>query len=203
MRARRRHQPMDRAEDATVRGNLHRQVFVKLAAILLAVAAASVGLLPVYLLDRGRSGAGPADPPWAMPPLAAKAVGGGSWARETSVAAAPAAFIYVDRECFHCKAELERWETLVREFDFDSHVWVVASPESEMDESTWVPPSLRSQTIHDLDGSIRTQLGVRAVPTTFWIDAADTVRIVRVGQSGRHELMDNILTIMKKPGEGE
>ena len=194
MRTRRRRPPGIQSEDATARGHLDRPVLLKLAAILLAVAAASIGLLPVLLLDGGPKGAGPGTTSWPMPPLTARTVGGGGWVRETNDAA-PAAFIYVDRECVHCKAEMERWQTLAPEFDFTPHVWVVASPGSEMDEVRWVPPSLRRQTIHDSDGSIRARLGVRAVPTTFWVDASDTVRIVQVGQSSRQVLMDNILTI--------
>lgn len=194
MHARHRDRAGDQPENKAAHGQPGGQVFVRLAAILLIVAAASVALLPVYLPDRGRKGAGPRPTSWAMPPLAARAVGGGGWTWD-AIAAAPVALIYVDRKCFHCKAEMERWEALARELDFDSHVWVVASPESEMDEARWVPPSLRGRTVHDVDGSVRAQLGVRAVPTTFWVDAADTVRIVKVGQSGRQMLMDNVLTI--------
>ena len=194
MRARHRDRAGDQPADKAAHGQPGRQVLVGLAAVLLVVAAASVALLPVYLPDRGRKGAGPWPSSWAMPPLTARAVGGGGWTWE-AIAAAPVAFIYVDRECFHCKAEMERWEALAPELDFDSHLWVVASPESEMDEARWVPPSLRRRTVHDVDGSVRAQLGVRAVPTTFWVDAADTVRIVQVGQSSRQVLMDNVLII--------
>lgn len=195
IRARNRHQQRDQPEAATAHGRVGGRAFVKLPAILVALAAASVALLPGILLDRDRRVREPRAPSWAMPPLAAIAVGGGGWAWETNAGVAPVTFIYVDRECLHCKAEMERWETLAPEFDFDSHLWVVASPGSEMDEARWVPPLLRGQTIHDTDGSIRAQLGVRAVPTTFWVDATDTVRIVQVGQSSRQVLMDNILTI--------
>ena len=193
MRARRRCRLENEPGDATVHDHAGGQVFVKLAATLLAVAAASVALLPVLLLDGGRREAAPQAASWAMPPLAAKTVGGGTWTRQTD--ARPAAFIYVDRECLHCKAEMERWERLAAELDFADRVWVVASPGSEMDEARWVPSSLRGRTLHDVDGSMRAQLGVHAVPTTFWVDGADTVRIVQVGQSSSQVLIDNILTV--------
>ncbi len=130
-----------------------------------------------------------------MPPLAARAARGGSWSWVTEASGGPAALIYVDRECPHCKAELRRWEMLAREFDFVSRVWVIASPESEMNEAHWVSPSLRGRTVQDFDGSVRALLGVNAVPATFWVDATDTVRIVQIGQSSKQRLIDNILTI--------
>ncbi len=197
MSTRRPSLPANPPEDAAASGVRRRRVLAKLAAVVLAVAAITVGLLPGHLLDRSRSGSGPRAPSWAMPPLAARAVGGGGWAWDPARAGAAVAFMYVDEQCLHCKAELARWDELARESGQGSRLWVVASPGSDVDGAAWVPLSLRARIVHDLDGSIAAALQVRAVPTTFWVDATDTVRIVTVGQSGKEALVHNMQTIMQ------
>ena len=171
----------------------------KLTATAVAVSVPVLALLPVLVLGPGRPGPAPADPPWALPPLAAQAARGGSWRWPPGDggAAGPAAIIYIDRECPHCKAELERWDSLspsearVAGHDFRARVRVVASPSSALDDLEWLPASLRPGALHDTDGSIAEALGVRLVPATFWVDASDTVRIVRVGQTDRAALTAN------------
>lgn len=195
MRASRRRRFDDQPGDMTAHDHSGGPALSKLAVVLFAVATASVAFLPVLMLDGGRRAMVQRAPSWAMPPLAAKTVRGGRWTWEEHSGVTPIALIYVDRKCLHCKAEMERWEMLAADVDFNTQVRVIASPGSEIDEARWVPPSLRGQTLHDVDGSIGAQLGVQAVPTTFWVDGTDTVRIVQVGQSSRQMLLDNILTI--------
>ena len=165
-----------------------------LAATVVAASVLAAALVIVEKPGRGRTGPDQADLPWALPPLTASAVRGGS-STAAEMSAAPAALIYVTHTCPHCKAELARWDSLAPGShpglvaDVRARVRVIASPSSPMEPLDWVPASLRARTVHDADGDIARELGVRAVPATFWVDAADTVRWVRTGQTGRSALV--------------
>ena len=171
----------------------------KVAAIVVAAGATAAALAPVLWVG-GKRGPGPQEPPWPLPAVPAQWESGAPWSSGADLIG-PAALIYVDRECIHCKAELQRWDALVSEQEPDIQLWVVASPKSVMDGAAWVPPSLRRHTVKDGDGTLGRALGVNAVPVTFWIDAADTVRVIGVGQSTRQGLIDNILGISLTRGE--
>ncbi len=168
----------------------------KLAAILVAVSAVAAAMLPVLLANGNRIRSSPRQPPWPLPPLTVAQVGGGAGGLEgMQGSGSSAVLIYVDRECLYCQAELNQWEALAPESDFVERVWVIASPGSVMEDAQWVPRPLRARTVRDPDGSVARTLGVNAVPAAFWVDAADTVRIVEIGQTSRRRLMNNILTI--------
>ena len=180
----------------------------KVVATAVAVVAVGIGLAPHILAGRrGPVGPGPAEPPWALPGIVAERVWAGGRAR-TSGPRSSAALVYVDQRCVHCKADLELWESLIGSGDGtsatvgDLQVWVVASPKSVMDGAVWVPPSLRTRTVHDQDGSVARALGLNAVPATFWVDDSDTVRLVHVGRSGRRRLLDNIAEMRGGIGGG-
>lgn len=173
---------------------MHISIPRKLAAILVAASAVVVALLPTVLTSGSRVESGPRQPPWQMPPLTVQPVGGGPGSLN-GLKGSSAALIYVDRECFHCKAELERWGSLAQESGFAKRVWVIASPSSVVEAARWVPRPLRSRTVRDADGSVGRMLGINAVPATFWVDATDTVRIVHIGQSSKRQLTNNILAV--------
>ena len=108
----------------------------------------------------------------------------------------PAAVMYVDRECRHCKAELDLWEAMTSEMTKVER-WVVASPRSDMSSDRWVPPSLRRRTVRDADGAIADALGLNAVPVTFWLDAHDTVRFVNVGRTNRRAVAASLQSTIR------
>ena len=166
----------------------------KLAAVLVAAAAAGAALLPVLLANGNRTRSGPREPPWPLPPLTVAQVGGGPGSLD-GLEGSAAVLLYVDRKCVYCQAELNQWEALAAESDFAERVWVVVSPTSAMEDAQWVPYPLRSRTVRDPDGSVGRTLGVNAVPAAFWVDATDTVRIVEIGQSSRRRLINNIQAI--------
>lgn len=161
----------------------------KSAALALAVGVAGIAIAPFVWM--GGTGDGPDAPPWVFPPVSGWLGESETWTYRTN-GAGSTALIYVDRNCVHCKAELELWESVAKGGADGVAVWVVASPRSVMERARWVPPSLRTRTVHDRDGSVGRTLGVSAVPATFWIDETDTVRIVRVGRSNRNMLGENI-----------
>ena len=153
----------------------------KLLAWLILPCIAAAILLPAALARRSAPEAGSNEPPW-------------SWNATLGAdlrIAGPAAIMYVDRACVHCKAELDLWEAMTPEMTRIER-WVVASPKSAMDSARWIPPSLRRRTVRDVDGELAEALGVIAVPTTFWVDARDTVRFVEVGRSVRHAIVANL-----------
>lgn len=145
-------------------------------------------------------GGGPPDPPWLFPTVAAAFGGADNLALGTN-RTGPVAVVYVDRSCVHSQAELELWESVSESESGGLEVWVVASPRSDMASAEWVPPSLRARTVHDRDGSVARTLGVKSVPTTFWVDATDTVRTIRVGRSDSGLLVEN-RTALNEGGEG-
>ena len=177
----------------------------KVTAAAVAVLAVGIGLAPHVLT--GRRGPGPAEPPWALPGIVAERVWAGG-RKKSSGLRSSVALVYVDRSCVHCNAELELWESLFSSGDGthrtvgDLQVWVVASPKSVMDSAAWVPPALRMRTVHDHDGSVAVALGLNAVPATFWVDESDTVRLVQIGRTGRHALIDNIAVMRGGNGGG-
>lgn len=172
----------------------------RVLAILVGLGAVAAALSPVLLLDARSGGPGPVEPPWAFPSVEAEWDEGGGWNSARDLVG-PAALMYVDRSCVHCKAELQRWEAVASTRDERVAFWVLASPNSVMDGATWVPPSLRARTIWDGDGSVARALGVNAVPVAFWLDGADTVRIVDIGQTTRKTLIENIGAVGQPGGE--
>ncbi len=111
--------------------------------------------------------------------------------------------MYVNDTCIHCKAELRLWESLAAEIG-PRELRIVASPSSDTNDASWVPPSLRGNVLKDADGSVAEALSVSAVPVTFWIDATDTVRLVHVGRSTRQRLTESIQAIGMRPaGAGD
>ena len=172
----------------------------RIAAILVGLGAAGAALSPVLLLNAKSGGPGPMEPPWAFPSVEAEWDEGAGWNSARDLVG-PAAVMYVDRSCVHCKAELQRWAAAAATRDERVDFWVIASPSSVMDGATWVPPSLRDRTVWDGDGSVARALGVNAVPVTFWLDGADTVRIVDIGQTTRQTLIENIGAVGQPGGE--
>lgn len=171
----------------------------KVIAAVAAACVAAIAMVPAIWVRDSRGG--PVDPPWPFPPVTAAFGDVDTWTFGTN-RTGPMGVVYVDRSCVHCKAELELWESVVGSGTGDFEVWVVASPRSDMAIAEWVPPSLRARTVHDLDGSVARALGVNAVPVTFWVDAADTVRMIQVGRSDHGMLAENRAALVERGGRG-
>ncbi len=159
----------------------------KKAAILIGLGAAACVVASLLLLGRKAQPGGP-KPPWPLPELAAEGADGSAWRSDPGLQR-PAALIYATHTCPHCKEELARWSKMLDE-GVRANVWVISAATSKMDGMPWVPSALRAQTVADGDGSIAKSLSVRYVPATYWVDRADTVRLVRVGQSTRAQLFE-------------
>ena len=171
----------------------------KVIAATAAVGVAAIAMVPSIWVRAGRGG--PADPPWLFPTVAA-AFGDADALAPGTTPLGPMAVVYVDRSCVHSKAELELWESMSESDTRGLEVWIVASPRSDMASAEWVPPSLRARTVHDRDGSVARTLGVKSVPTTFWVDATDTVRTIRIGRSDSALLVENRMALNGGGEEG-
>lgn len=171
----------------------------KVIAAMGAVSVTAIAMVPAIWVRA--SGGGPADPPWLFPPVAA-AFGDADTLTLGANRTGPMAVVYVDRSCIHCEAELELLDSMSGNDNGGLEVWVVASPRSDMASAEWVPPSLRVRTVHDRDGSVARALGVKAVPATFWVDAADTVRMIRVGRSDQGMLAENRTALIERGENG-
>jgi len=158
----------------------------KAAAVAVAAGVAACVVVPAAWSGRYGASSAP-ETPWPLPSLVGETTEGAEWRSEAGLGG-PAALTYATPTCSFCRDELQRWSALV-EAGARPNLWVIATPGAEGDLS-WVPSALRSRTIADVDDSIAKSLFVRYVPVTFWTDAADTVRVVRVGRSTRAQLMD-------------
>lgn len=158
----------------------------KLRATGVGLGVAACVVAPFTLLDRGGPASGQ-EPPWPLPALAGETSDGADW-RSESALEGPAALMYATPTCPFCKDELARWSAMIEE-GVRANVWVIAAQPPGADVS-WIPASMRRRTVADADRSIARALAVRYVPVTYWTDGADTVRVVRVGQSSRTQLAE-------------
>lgn len=168
----------------------------KAMAALAAAGALAFAGTPFLLLDRPSAGGGAPEPPWSFPAVAAVRPDGHGWS-STDDLVRPAALMYVDEACIHCKAELRTWESLARQAD-GAELWIVASPNSDTRQASWAPSSLRGNVVSDADGSVARALNVTAVPVTYWIDATDTVRFVHVGRTPRKRIAETVQSISRR-----
>ncbi len=172
----------------------------KLVATLVATSAAALALLPLLLFRSAVAGPGPDEPPWPLPDLSGATLTGSIWSSD-ELADRAAVLIYVDHECPYCKVELERWERLEATRTESGtaqpiSLWIIASPRSPRDDLRWLPEAFHTRTVWDTAGSVGPILQVGAVPTSYWVDAGSTVRIVRVGQTHPEQLEQNIFTLL-------
>lgn len=167
----------------------------KAAAALAATAALAFAGAPFLLLDGPGAEGGPPEPPWSFPAVAAQRLDGDAWSSTTDLVR-PTALMYVDEACVYCKAELRTWESLVQEAA-DVEFWIVASPSSDVRQTSWVPTALRGNVLSDTDGSVARALNATVVPITFWIDSTDTVRFVHVGRGTRRRVAETMQSIAR------
>lgn len=169
----------------------------KVVAALAAVGAVAAFAAPL-LLGVARAGDAPPELPWSLPFVTAQHQAGETWTSRDDLMR-PAALMYVNDTCIHCKAELRLWDSLTAEAD-PPELRIVASPSSETHEASWVPSALRTKVLKDTDGSVAQALSVRAVPVTYWIDATDTVRLVHVGRSTPQRIAEAVRTVSERTG---
>ncbi len=187
-------------QEAPGAGDSSGGVRTKLAATLVAASAAVLALLPILLLRGAAPGPGPDEPPWPLPELSGATVTGNIWSSE-ELAGRAAVLIYVDYQCPYCKVELERWERLEVARAGSGNplaisLWIIASPRSPREDLHWLPESFHTRTVWDTASAVGPALDVSAVPTSYWIDAEGTVRIVRVGQTRPEQLEQNLLALL-------
>lgn len=169
----------------------------KTRAVMTVIGVGVLCVTPLFILNNAMQRSEIPEPPWSFPTVTAQSADGKKWNVPVELGA-PVAVIYVSQSCLHCKAELERWSTTVGEVGMDK-LWVVASSDSDIESLDWVPSPLRSRTVKDGDGSVAEALGVRLVPATFWIDDANVVQFVKVGQSSSAEILEKLYTIADLP----
>jgi peroxiredoxin len=93
--------------------------------------------------------------------------------------------LYVTASCPFCRAELAHWGTLADRFPElfrFLRVVVIAPDPPRAADTTWLPRALPHARVRDAHGDIARALGVRAVPVTLYLDPADTVRDLTVGE---------------------
>jgi hypothetical protein len=78
-------------------------------------------------------------------------------------------------------------------------VVVAPDPPREADTS-WVPRALPHVRVRDEHGDIARALGVRAVPVTLYVDRADTVRDVIVGERPLEVTLRRVEALLR-PGQ--
>ncbi len=95
--------------------------------------------------------------------------------------------LYASEHCPHCHAELARWMRVVNSTPTvrGGVMLVVLTPQSasaseSFERTLRLVPHAR---LVDSVGALARQLRVRSVPTTFFVDASDTVRAITVGQT--------------------
>ncbi len=161
-------------------------------------AAAVLGLVAVaggaVVLSGGGTPQRPPLPPWEMPAVSG-ILGDRPW-RSALDLRGPALLVYVDLACPACRVELQRLREMP---DAARSVWLVTGPGRDTSGSDVVPRALRHRLVRDVHGQIARTLGIGAVPTTFGIDAAGVVRLVRVGASRAGEFTRDLASLRRPP----
>jgi hypothetical protein len=109
--------------------------------------------------------------------------------------------LYVDDACPFCAQELERWASAAGAVPAPRLPMVVVSPDSDP-AGTHVPAPLRSEVLHDADGSIARALGVRGVPFRAVLDDGGTVVDVGAGLSRPRDIQ-RLLAAAPPPDPGD
>jgi len=135
--------------------------------------------------SRERERQGPRDVPWHFAAITGGITGTGLREAETSDAGTLLPLLFVTRTCRWCRQELQMWATTIaaEALGMGARPWIFTLDDAGAVSSTvWLPDALRRR--WRPGGRELAQLaGVARVPTTLWIDALDTVRVVVVGRS--------------------
>jgi hypothetical protein len=112
--------------------------------------------------------------------------------------------LYVTGSCPFCRAELAHWGTLAGRFPelFRSLRVVVIAPDPPgAADTTWLPHALPHVRVRDAHGDIARALGVRAVPVTLYLDPADTVRDLTVGERPLEATLRRVEALLRSQEE--
>jgi hypothetical protein len=115
----------------------------------------------------------------------------------------PVAVLYVNRSCAHCRAELDRWASLVRERapSISCVGLVVASAPARTPSSTrWLPTELAPMLLWDHDGSIARALSVRVVPLVSFINSHGAEVSRSVGEVSRSSTIERLNELRRISG---
>lgn len=81
--------------------------------------------------------------------------------------------LYASQSCSHCHAELQRWADLAqRRPDLFAQIDVVVVAGATSGAGAWVPAGLPHRYVVDSTRTIASQLGVRLVPYTVYLDGS-------------------------------
>jgi hypothetical protein len=135
--------------------------------------------------SRERERQGPRDAPWHFSAITGGITGTGLREAETSDAGTLLPLLFVTRTCRWCRQELQMWASMTASEALSTHArpWIFSLDDTSPKRSTlWLPDALRRRW-RPGGRELAELAGVARVPTTLWIDALDTVRVVVVGRS--------------------
>jgi len=154
--------------------------------LALAASVAAVGGLSLATVRSSRAYEGPSVP---FDPGALAGIGPG--AHRAALPRIPEdVLLYVSQACPHCLRELESWATSFSAGGFSLLPAVVLSPRSDTIDTSYLPPALRGEWIHDRDGSVARRLEIRAVPFLAVFDDGGTVVEARAGRSSGQRIQE-------------
>lgn len=160
--------------------------WLRAGGLLGALAALALGW--VEMLERARqehAAQGPRDAPWHFPAIASAGL------RELHSQASEELLplLFVTRTCHWCRQELQMWASTIgsearsETLGMSTRPWIFSLDDAGAPNSTaWLPEALRHRW-RPAGHELAELAGVTRVPTTLWIDALDTVRLVVVGPS--------------------
>lgn len=135
-----------------------------------------------------RAGQGARDAPWHF--AAVRAALSGNELREVRPGASPGVsgellpLLFVTRTCRWCRQELQMWASMTASEGLGMGApWIFSLDDTDATRSTlWLPDALQHRW-RPGGRELAETAGIARVPTTLWIDALDTVRVVVVGRS--------------------
>ena len=116
----------------------------------------------------------------------------------------PVAVLYVSKSCTHCRAELARWASLVRDRAPEIScvaLVVVAAPVRARQTESWLPSELAPMLLWDHDGAIARALNVRMVPLVSFISSHGAEVSRSVGEVSQSSTIGHLIELRRLSGE--
>lgn len=174
------------------------------AAVALLVCLASLGWFGVYEW-RHRPVLGVLDaPPFKMSDAAWRSILTVATTTESSCPpSVPVVVVYVSASCIHCRAELERWASLVRNGARQLScigLAVVAAPGRSTPTADWLPHELAPTLLWDHDGTVARTLDVRLVPLAAYVTSNGVVTARAVGEASETSTSERLADLRRISG---